>query len=352
MKTRILIVLIIFAASLFSCGTEKKLSEVSSNSADEKIKEWEGLRFGAFVSFNDNTSLEDEFTKNTDAAKFNPINLDFDAMMSEFQKAGVKYAVLTARHTSGFCLWHSKVSEFNVGNSPFKKDVVKLFVDACRKYDIKPCLYYCLWGSKDYQPWEWNPVLKKELNGSTPKEIIKKQLTELAENYGEIFEFWLDMYCWCDPNLTTQEIYNLLKEKNPNTIVHFNQHVQDGTQITYFPTDILNGEERTPPPDGHKPDRQVGTKTYHMPFEYEITSQRCDNRSIEHGLMKGSVWFTYTDSKFYPVDSLFRYVKQNFDRGGSCILLSTAPDKTGTYRQADSDSLAKLGKMIWKYWKK
>jgi hypothetical protein len=52
-------------------------------------------------------------------------------------------------------------------------------------------------------------------------------------------------------------------------------------------------------------------------------------------------------SQFYPVDSLYHYIKQSFDRGGSNILLSTAPDKTGTYRQADRDSIIKLGKLIW-----
>ena len=205
-----------------------------------------------------------------------------------------------------------------------------------------------MWG-KDWKPWEWNPEIKKELEATTPKEIIKTQLTELAENYGDIYEFWLDMDCWTDTTLKTKEIYDLLKNKNPNTIVHFNQHVQDGTKIKYFPTDIMNGEERTPPENGHNPYRQIGTNNYYLPFEYEITSQRCDDRTLGHGLMKGSVWFTYSDSKFYPVDSLFKYIKQNFDRGGSNILLSTAPDKTGMYRQADCDSIIKLGNKIWQY---
>ena len=347
MKTKIISILLC-SILLFSFNTDTAPQTNSSPKINESIKEWESLRFGAFVHFNDNTSIENELSKNTDPAVFNPVNLNFETMMSAFNEAGVKYAVLTARHTSGFCLWNSKVTEFDVANSPFKKDVVKLFVDACRKYNIKPCLYYCLWG-KDWKPWEWNPEIKKELRAATPKEIIKAQLTELAENYGSIYEFWLDMYCWSDTTLKTQEIYDLLKSKNPKSIVHFNQHVQDGTTIKYFPTDIVNGEERTPPETGHNPYRQIGANKYYLPFEYEITSQKCDNRTIGHGLMQGSVWFTYSDSKFYPVDSLFKYIKQNFDRGGSNVLLSSAPDKTGMYRQADCDSIIKLGKMIWQY---
>ena len=310
------------------------------------IASWENLRFGAFVHFNDNTFMEKELSQNTNPKNFNPTRIDFDGMMATFQKAGVKYAVLTTRHTSGFCLWDSRVTTFDVAASLYPNDVVKLFVEACRKYDIKPCLYYCLWGGNDWNPANWNPIIKEELKSTTPKEVIKAQLTELAENYGDIYEFWLDMQCWADPSLTAQESYNLLKRINPKIFVHFNQQVQDGNTIRYFPTDMMNGEERIPPVAGHNAKRTINGSTYYLPFEYEITSQQCDQRSLGNGLMKGSVWFTYSDSRFYPVDSLYTYIKKSFDRGGSNILLSTAPDKTGSYRKADAESLIKLGKLI------
>ena len=347
MKISVIFTFIIIITCVSACHNASKNQEFLPVSEQSVIiADWENLRFGAFVHFNDNTFLESEFSQNTDPEKFDPQSIDFDGMMETFQKAGIKYAVLTTRHTSGFCLWDSKATIFDVASSPYSKDVVKIFVDACRKHDIKPCLYYCLWGNKDWNPSAWNPVIKKELETSSPKGIIITQLSELAKNYGDIYEFWLDMYCWADTNLSVREIYNLLKNINPETIVHFNQHVQDGSKINYFPTDILNGEERTPPSGGHNPLREMNDKTYYLPFEYEITSQRCDHRTLGNGLMPGSVWFTYPDSHFYPVDSLYKYIKQNFERGGSNILLSTAPDKTGLYPKADSDSLIKLGNLI------
>ena len=268
-------------------------------------------------------------------------------MMAVFQDAGIRYAVLTARHTSGFCLWDSKVTAFDVTSSPYKKDVVRMFVHACRQHGIEPCLYYCLWGNKDWNPAGWNSIIRSELTGAIPKSIILAQLRELSENYGPIFEFWLDMQCWADTTLQPQELYEVLKRKNPNTIVHFNQQVQDGTTIKYFPTDITNGEERLPPVTGHKYFFTVAGTSYYLPFEYELTSQRCDQRSLGNGLMNGSVWFTYPDSHFYPVDSLYSYMKKSYDRGGSNVLLSTAPDRNGAYNKADADSLKKLGLLIW-----
>ncbi|HLO60202.1 MAG TPA: alpha-L-fucosidase [Bacteroidales bacterium] len=346
---------ILLAASLFilECFTSCQQENKESMPAGEKtatIADWENLRFGAFVHFNDNTFIGKEISQNINPGIFNPDQIDFPGMMETFKKAGIKYAVLTSRHTSGFCLWDSKATGFDVASSGFHEDVVKLFVDACRKYNIKPCLYYCLWGGKDWNPAGWNPIIRDELSKTSPKEIIKSQLSELATDYGTISEFWLDMYCWCDTTLSEQEIYSLLKTKNPGTVVHFNQHVQDGTTIRYFPTDILNGEERLPPEKGHNCTRIVDGNQYYLPFEYEITSQRCDSLSLGNGLMKGSVWFTYPGSRFYPVDSLYNYIKQSYTRGGSNILLSTAPDKTGSYRKEDRDSLLKLGNLIRGFW--
>jgi len=349
-KIRLKRLFVLFFFALFICCNQTGLAQTFYTAANYKnnvLTEWENLRFGAFVHFNDNTFIEKEISKNTDPNIFNPLSIDFDALMAVFQEAGIRYAVLTARHTSGFCLWHSKVTKFGVESSPYKNDIVKLFVEACRKYKIKPCIYYCLWGNKDWNPADWNPIIRNELQSVAPKSVIMAQLRELSENYGSIFEFWLDMQCWADTTLKPQELYDLLKSKNPETIVHFNQQVQDGARLKYFPTDITNGEERVPPVTGHKSSYTINGTSCYIPFEYEITSQRSDQRSLGHGLMEGSVWFTYRDSHFYPVDSLYRCIKISYERGGSNILLSTAPDKSGTYKKADADSLIKLGKLIW-----
>ena len=237
---------VLFFCGFLICYKQAGLSQSSYSVAIYKndiLSEWESLRFGAFVHFNDNTFVEKEISKNSDANIFNPISINFDNMMAVFQEAGINYAVLTARHTSGFCLWDSKFTQFNVMSSPYRKDIVKLFVEACRKYNIKPCIYYCLWGNKDWNPAEWNSIIRNELKNVTPKSVILEQLRELSENYGSIFEFWLDMQCWADTTLKPQEMYDLLKSKNPKTIVHFNQQVQDGATIKYFPSDITNGEE-------------------------------------------------------------------------------------------------------------
>ncbi len=75
-------------------------------------------------------------------ATFNPTDFDPDAWVKVAKLAGCKYMVLTTKHHNGFCLWPTKTTDFSVVNTPFKKDIVKAFVEACRKQDMKVGLYF------------------------------------------------------------------------------------------------------------------------------------------------------------------------------------------------------------------
>lgn len=45
----------------------------------------------------------------------------------------MKFGCLTTKHHSGYCIWDTKTTEYNVMNSPLKRDVVREYVDAFRK---------------------------------------------------------------------------------------------------------------------------------------------------------------------------------------------------------------------------
>ncbi len=110
------------------------------------IREWEQLRYGMFIHFNMNTFAGAEYDNGKmPAESFNPTNPDVDQWMRTARDAGMKYAVLTAKHTGGFCLWDSKVKwkgkeyDYDIASSGYKKDIVALFMESCRKYEIKTC---------------------------------------------------------------------------------------------------------------------------------------------------------------------------------------------------------------------
>ena len=76
---------------------------------------------------------------------FPPAELDCEQWIKTAKDGGAKYAILVCKHHDGLANWPSKYTDYSVKNTPWKNgrgDVVREFVDACRKYDIKVGLYY------------------------------------------------------------------------------------------------------------------------------------------------------------------------------------------------------------------
>lgn len=304
-------------------------------------EEYEALKYGAFVHLNMQQFVytRDEFTQVSDPSVWNPVNLDVEQWFVRWKEAGIRYAILTTRHTSDFCLWDTKTTETNVMNSPVPVDIVSEFVKYARKYDIKPCFYYCIWGGA-YNAKE------------NAEEIMLAQLDELMTRYGGIYLMWMDMANWRPDGMSVQQIYDFIKNRQPDTLVHFNQHIQDGTTIHYFPTDVLNGEERIPPKTGHAAVRSVEGREYYLPFEYEICLQKVEE-AVGKGYTQGTRWFTYseggeqvTPSHPAPMRELYPYIHDAYERGASNVILSTAPDYTGQVREEDIAALTQIKHLI------
>jgi hypothetical protein len=303
------------------------------------LKRWESYRLGAFVCFNTNQFTGEELCTARDAKVYNPRQLDVAGWVAAFKQAGMRYAVLTTRHTSGFLLWHSATTNFGVATSGNTTDVCKEFVKECRRQGIAPAFYYCLWGGKD-----WNPH-------PNARAIILAQLYELATQFGEIPYFWIDMKCWGPTDLSTQEIYDCLKSLQPQCVVEFNQHTQDGRKIAYFPTDVVDGELTPPPQSGHNPSRSIDGKKYYLPFDYNLVSQARPG-GYDYDPLGPSCWFTYGQGRNFlpsrplPAEAVAKQIRLGWKRGAANALLATAPDYTGRMRAEDVEQLRRLGRIL------
>jgi len=126
---------------------------------------------------------------------FNPTEYDPEKWMQIAKHAGVKYMVLTTKHHNGFCMWDTKTTDFGIMNTPYKKDIVKMFVDACRKYDIKVGFYF---SPDDFHYMHKHGIVPRRGNGIPgdyrKKEVAfnHKQLDELFKNYGKIDVVFFD----------------------------------------------------------------------------------------------------------------------------------------------------------------
>ena len=85
-----------------------------------------------------------DFGKHPEASVFNPVQLNTDQWVLAAKSLGAKYALLVAKHCSGFSLWPTAAHEYSVKNSPWKNgkgDIVKEFIASCKKYGLKPGIY-------------------------------------------------------------------------------------------------------------------------------------------------------------------------------------------------------------------
>jgi hypothetical protein len=84
--------------------------------------------------------------------KFNPQEFDADALVRTAKQAGMKYIVFTAKHHDGFSNWPTKLSDYNIANTPFKRDICKELADAVHRHGLKMGWYYSTrdWTHPDY----------------------------------------------------------------------------------------------------------------------------------------------------------------------------------------------------------
>jgi alpha-L-fucosidase len=134
----------------------------------------------------------EELPKTFNPHKFNP---DDWAVLAKL--AGMKYVVFTAKHHAGFCMWDTKTTEFNIMNTPFKKDATKAIFDAFRKQGIAIGVYY---SPEDfYYLYKHHiPIGRMQLPQHFPEKnpglmaYDKSQLKELLTNYGKIDFIFFD----------------------------------------------------------------------------------------------------------------------------------------------------------------
>ena len=124
------------------------------------------------------------------ALNWNPEKFDAEEWVKMAKNAGIKYMVLTAKHHDGFALFNSDVSDWNiVKSSAIKRDLVKEFIAACRKYNMKVGFYYSHekdWTHHTRENQDLDPLPDDYVN------FAKRQITELLTNYGMIDLIWYD----------------------------------------------------------------------------------------------------------------------------------------------------------------
>lgn len=133
---------------------------------------------------------------------FNPELMDMRALARKAKETGMKYAVLTTKHHEGFALWDTQYSDYKITSTPFKRDLVKEYVEAFRAEGLKVGFYYSQidWHHPDFTLDGLHPLrdnqaarsLSDQRNMKHYINYLKAQVTELLTNYGQIDYIWFD----------------------------------------------------------------------------------------------------------------------------------------------------------------
>ncbi len=147
------------------------------------------------------------------------------------KEAGMKYAVLTAKHHDGFCLFDSALTDFKSTNSPCGRDIVREFLDAFRAEGIRVGLYYSVidWRHPDYphygdmhHPMRNHPECSNEnRNFDNYLEYMFGQIRELLTNYGKLDVMWFDFSYGnmkCD-TWKAAELIEMVRSIQPDVVI-------------------------------------------------------------------------------------------------------------------------------------
>jgi alpha-L-fucosidase len=300
-----------------SCALAQTFSEVKPS--PQQVA-WQDLEFGVIVHFGTNTFLDREWGDGTaDPKVFKPTQTDPEQWVRAAKEAGAKYIVLVAKHHDGFCLWPTKQTDYSVKNSPWldgKGDLVRMTVDAARRNGMQFGVYL--------SPWD-----RHEPKYNNPAEYdtyYLNQLDELASNYGELTEFWLDGAGSAGHTYNFPRILERLRMYQPNTIVF-----ADTALFEY-------GDARW-----------VGNEAGAIPYENWNVVDR-------HGYLRWRPvevdtplhplhWFWHPGDHPKSVDELMKTYEESVGRGGQ-LMLGLAPDRRGLLDDEDVARLKEFGEAI------
>jgi len=307
---------------------------------DKRLEWYRQARFGMFVHFGLYSQLGGQW-KGQDIPKyaewiqchadipkaeyeklinsFNPKSFNAEEWVKTAKSAGMKYIVITSKHHEGFCLWESKLTDYKITNSPFKRDLLKELSESCKKHGVGFGVYYSIidWhhpsqkpndGAKGWGRWATLACLDKP----GYMKYMRGQLKELVENYDpDILWFdgdWVDWWTEKDG----METYNYLLQLKPSVIV--NNRVC---------------KRRTTDPDFGTPENQTPSQV--LTYDWEACW------TINH-----SWGFKKSDNTWKSEQTLIRKLIDINSKGGN-LLLNVGPDGLGSIPPKSIERLKAMG---------
>ena len=249
------------------------------------------------------------------AEKWNPVKFDPERWLDLLEEAGMRYLTVTAKHHDGFCLFDSKLTDFNSARTPYGKDIIGMLSQACQKRKIPLCLYYSIadWHHPNYPNQGRHHELPGPVEGDKPDwdaymDFLKGQVRELCTNYGTIHGIWWDMNV---PKHADPSVNDMIRKLQPHAVI--NDRGFD------------KGDFGTPERD------------------YQTDDARAFSTRVEACQAVGSEsWGYREDEDYYTTGHLERSISRYLARGAN-YLLNVGPTPDGTINPRSTSILKEIG---------
>ncbi|XP_065833189.1 uncharacterized protein [Oscarella lobularis] len=308
---------------------------------------WSEWELGAIIHFNMATYLSGDGCAFPGSgvpspSLFDPTKINTDQWAEAFKAFGARYAVLVVKHNCGFTLWPSNVTipgvnipyNYSVRQSPSpSSDVVRAFVDSCRKAGVMPGFYYSVVHNYFLNVGAGKKVLNKLMPGMVNVtmeqyyEVVLAQLTELWTQYGQLAEVWFDGGYQADlkANLSA-----MISKMQPHATA-FNGYGLSPNCIRWI------GTEAGRAPD---PNWSTGTSGGGDPSSTVWCPAECDTT-----LQDNDHWFYSSTEGIRSLDELIGVYHSTVGHNGN-LLLDFTPDKDGLIPDDHMKRYQELGDFI------
>jgi len=304
---------------------------------DARLSWWREARFGLFIHWGPVSLTGQEISwsranSNTNSPnngatpvavydnlykKFNPTNFNADRWVAIAKSAGMKYMVLTAKHGDGFLLWDSKADGYNIGATPFRRDVCAELAQAAHRQNEKLGWYF--------SPMDWRDPDCRSANNDRFVAKIQAELRELLSNYGKIDVLWFDSdgrpTMW-DPANT----HALVRQLQPQILV--NNRLEMSTAEQWIHQGELHSNE-----DYYTPEQHIGAYDDKTPWETCMTL--------------GTQWSWKPDDKIKSAGEVISILAQCAGGDGN-LLLDVGPMPDGRIEPRQVEVLKQVGAWLGK----
>ncbi|MFC2166418.1 alpha-L-fucosidase [Acidobacteriota bacterium] len=285
---------------------------------------------------------------------FKPKHLDTDQWIQAAKAAGAKFAILTATHETGFALYQSDVNPYCLRAVKWrdgKGDIVKDFVESCRKYGVKPGIYVGIRWNSFFGVHNFQVIGEGEfcdMRQSYYRKMCEGMVFELCTQYGELFEIWFDGGA-DHPDNGAPDVLPIVKRYQPNCLFYHNLQLAEAR---------WGGSESGTVP-------YPCWATFPNPYSHGGDTQAKRIQLLKHGDPNGQYWMPAMsdaplrgyngrhewfwepgdEAHIEPLEKLIDMYYKSVGRN-STLIIGLTPDPNGLLPEPDVQRLSEWGREI------